>query len=558
MMKFKYPAAIIALALGGIPARGDENKPSTTFTKLGQNSYRLDWTGGEGWTVIPQFSTNLVDWFYMSEIDQGEIHDPIDVTPLDQFGQPYPKFFMRLKMDDTPTLDPKNADFDGDGLSNWEELTIYGTDPFKADTLGTGFMDGQTDLDGDGLPDQWEQAIIDNSPDPSALTIEDIEPNDDFDGDGLSNLREFQLGLNPYLVDSDGDGYGDRLSADRNLHLRLDEEAGTVAADESGHGRNGALVSSPAWQPVGGIDQGALDFDGSGDAVTLPADVFDGGFDLTISLWFRTSENPAAQTLLSAAHASQASELSVGLENGHTIRFHQGGGNSTTWNAGRNLADGLWHHVVIVRNVTSGNVSLYLDGTSSGSPHSATFGSLQVDAAVLGQHHQTVSSYDATKAFTGKLDDVRVYSVVLDPEHAIDLFRPNDLDRDGLPDDWEQSLFGNLATLASADDDLDGDGASNRDEYESGTNPGDYYNGTTPVVTLVSGSGQTIYNGSRTADPLVFQVTDGTNPLVNAPVELSHLELIGGIETLDGDTLATALTLRTDSEGKVAVHFKAD
>jgi hypothetical protein len=46
--------------------------------------------------------------------------------------------------------------------------------------------------------------------------------------------------------------------------------------------------------------------------------------------------------------------------------------------------------------------------------------------------------------------------------------------------------------------------------------------------------------------------------LVNAPVELSHLELIGGIETLDGDTIATTLTLRTDSEGKVTVHFKAD
>jgi hypothetical protein len=41
-------------------------------------------------------------------------------------------------------------------------------------------------------------------------------------------------------------------------------------------------------------------------------------------------------------------------------------------------------------------------------------------------------------------------------------------------------------------------------------------------------------------------------------VDLSHLELIGGIETLDGNTLATSLTLRTDSEGKVAVHFKAD
>ena len=129
---------------------------------------------------------------------------------------------------------------------------------------------------------------------------------------------------------------------------------------------------------------------------------------------------------------------------------------------------------------------------------------------------------------------------------------------DGLPDDHEISLFGNLATLASGADDLDGDGLTNRQEFEGGTDPNDYYNGNTPVITLLSGSGQTIHNGQRTDDPLVFLVTDGTGPLANAPVELSHLELIGGLETTDGNTLATTLTLRTDSEGKVAVHFKAD
>ena len=126
------------------------------------------------------------------------------------------------------------------------------------------------------------------------------------------------------------------------------------------------------------------------------------------------------------------------------------------------------------------------------------------------------------------------------------------------PDDHEISLFGNLATLASGADDPDGDGLTNRQEFEGGTDPNDYYNGNTPVITLLSGSGQTIHNGQRTDDPLVFLVTDGTGPLANAPVELSHLELIGGLETTDGNTLATTLTLRTDSEGKVAVHFKAD
>jgi len=202
-----------------------------------------------------------------------------------------------------------------------------------------------------------------------------------------------------------------------------------------------------------------------------------------------------------------------------------------------------------------------LDGAAFGSPQSVSLNTLAVDSLVLGQRHQTVSTYDSAKAFNGLLDEVRIWAAVIEEPNLTELFLPNDLDLDGLPDDYEISLFGNLATLALAADDLDEDGADNRTEFNAGTDPGDYYNGSNPVVSLVSGSGQTVLNGERTAAPLVFLVSSDGNPankLVNAPVELSHLELIGGIETLDGDTLATTITLRTDSDGKVAVHFKAD
>ncbi len=46
------------------------------------------------------------------------------------------------------------------------------------------------DSDGDGLPDAWEQALI-------AIyggTLESIRPNDDLDGDGISNLNEYLAG----------------------------------------------------------------------------------------------------------------------------------------------------------------------------------------------------------------------------------------------------------------------------------------------------------------------------------------------------------------------------
>ena len=48
------------------------------------------------------------------------------------------------------------------------------------------------DTDGDGLPDAWERAVL-------AMmgkdgTIRDIRPNDDSDGDGISNLKEYLAG----------------------------------------------------------------------------------------------------------------------------------------------------------------------------------------------------------------------------------------------------------------------------------------------------------------------------------------------------------------------------
>jgi hypothetical protein len=41
----------------------------------------------------------------------------------------------------TPII-TEETDSDGDGLTDIEELKIYGTDPQKADTDGDGFLDG--------------------------------------------------------------------------------------------------------------------------------------------------------------------------------------------------------------------------------------------------------------------------------------------------------------------------------------------------------------------------------------------------------------------------------
>ncbi len=65
------------------------------------------------------------------------------------------------------------------------------------------------DADDDYLPDAWE-TTAGLSPTLNGRTDRKQGQNGDFDADGLSNLEEYQLGTNPKLADTDGDGVKDR------------------------------------------------------------------------------------------------------------------------------------------------------------------------------------------------------------------------------------------------------------------------------------------------------------------------------------------------------------
>ena len=61
------------------------------------------------------------------------------------------------------------------------------------------------DSDSDGIPDRWERKYFGDVRQTA---------DGDFDGDGLSNIKECRLGTNPVNPDTDGDGIPDGIDAD--------------------------------------------------------------------------------------------------------------------------------------------------------------------------------------------------------------------------------------------------------------------------------------------------------------------------------------------------------
>jgi len=141
---------------------------------------------------------------------------------------------MRTRTDDkaetdngTDPLDP-NGDLDSDGLTDADEIVIYGTDFNDPDDDDDGLEDGDEidegtdpkvpDSDSDGLSDGDEVHVHFTDPLVDA----------DLDTDGIFDAEEVSTGTNPGLTDTDGDGHPDSTDNCPSAYNPLQEDVGGI------------------------------------------------------------------------------------------------------------------------------------------------------------------------------------------------------------------------------------------------------------------------------------------------------------------------------------------
>ena len=126
---------------------------------------------------------------------------------------------------ETVSYEQTTMDTDGDGLEDgyeiWDFKTMWNTETADSTEKNPKY---EQDTDGDGLPDGYEVFTL--GTDPAVAN----EENADSDGDGLTDLEEYEKGTDPWLKDSDFDNTSDRADATprkTNGHTRQTVAAAT-------------------------------------------------------------------------------------------------------------------------------------------------------------------------------------------------------------------------------------------------------------------------------------------------------------------------------------------
>jgi len=211
---------------------------------------------------------------------------------------------------------PQQEDTDGDGegdacdLDDDNDVILDGNDncPLtanfnQADNDGDGIGDAcDPDDDNDNIPDSWESTFGLNP-------LNAVDALLDSDGDGINNLDEFGLGVNPQNADSDGDGLNDGVDQYPANALPIADAGGTHQAIV------GMPINFYVWgsnDPEGASLSFTWDFgDGSPSAMGLTSHIYSEPGTYTVTLIVNDGVQNSAPATATVTVSSWGSEYTM-------------------------------------------------------------------------------------------------------------------------------------------------------------------------------------------------------------------------------------------------------
>jgi len=197
-------------------------------------------------------------------------------------------------------------------------------------------------------------------------------------------------------------------------YWKLDETSGSTYED-SYAGLDGGAINAPT--PIAGLIDGAQDFDGTSQYITVPDDdSLDWGStdSFTIELWANFTNVASRNKVMigrdqnGGAHWWLGANQNTGVVNWNMKAKDTSGGAVTGTTA---INDGKWHHIVAVRNDTNDKNSLFVDGVEENyATYDYTAGFDATTSLGIGYmaYHLTPDYY-----YDGIIDEIALYDRAL-------------------------------------------------------------------------------------------------------------------------------------------------
>lgn len=232
------------------------------------------------------------------------------------------------------------------------------------------------------------------------------------------------------------------------LQYGFNQSSGLTVVDSSLFNKTGTVcgTTAPTWQT--GVQSNALTFDGSSVYVQAPAVSVSAG--ITVSCWAKSSTATwNADGCLISDRGIFILHPWAGTRNLTFYVYTSAGSKNVSWNAPSGFDLTQWHHYAGVYSPSTGALSIYVDGVSSG-PATVT--------GTIGTSSSIVSiGQDLGRYFSGLMDDVRIYNQALTASQIKEIATLNSGlvlrhaydESSGTTKSWDASGYGKNGTLTN-------------------------------------------------------------------------------------------------------------